>query len=389
MNGSSFDITTGRIESLLSDLYEIQAVYRQGERLVFNLSSRYDSERSAELLKDRLRLAGFTFSLSQSGEGTYLQIDPKRRLRIPTLNLILFFVTLVSVYLVPVFLRNLQAAAVVMAGANLSKPLSFTEEIKETAASFPPALYGTLDDLAAGVGIVFTLALISTLFVHEMGHFLASRRRNIITSWPYFIPAPNIIGTFGAIIKSKSPFFNRRDLIEVGAAGPIAGWIVAVTWLLWGLSQSTVVPTTAFGLKEMAFSLDGESLLMRLAALNLIGAAPDGFYYRLTEAAFAGWVGMLVTAINLLPIGQLDGGHILYGLVKKGQFHLARLALIALLVLGLQSMMWWFFAGFGLLFGIKHPPTLDDSQPPHRGAVSFGIMALIILAVSFTPVPFR
>jgi membrane-associated protease RseP (regulator of RpoE activity) len=222
-----------------------------------------------------------------------------------------------------------------------------------------------------------------------MGHFVASRRRNIITSWPYFIPAPNIIGTFGAIIKSKSPFFNRRDLIEVGSAGPIAGWVVALGWLLWGLSQSTYLAPEAFDVRQMAFSLEGESVIMRVATLLLVGPASDGSYYQLTEAAFAGWVGLLVTAINLLPIGQLDGGHILYGLSRRYQFILARLAMVGLIVLGFQSIMWWFFAAFGLIFGVKHPPTLDDSRGPGTVASVLGIVSLLILVLSFTPVPFR
>jgi membrane-associated protease RseP (regulator of RpoE activity) len=251
------------------------------------------------------------------------------------------------------------------------------------------ALEATLAELQSGAGIVFTLALVSILFVHEMGHFLASRHRNIVTSWPYFIPAPNIIGTFGAIIKSKSPFWNRRDLIEVGAAGPIAGWVIAVGWLLWGLSQSSALPIADFNPKDMFFSLEGESVLMRAATLTLVGAIPEGFYYRLTEAAFAGWVGMLITAINLLPIGQLDGGHILYGLSRRWQFVFARVAMVGLIFLGFQSLMWWIFAGFGLIFGVKHPPTLNDNRKPGAAALILGIISLLILLISFTPVPFR
>ena len=220
----------------------------------------------------------------------------------------------------------------------------------------------TLSALASGAGIEFTLALISILFVHEMGHYIASRRRNIITSWPYFIPAPNIIGTFGAIIKSKSPFWNRRDLIEVGSAGPIAGWIVAMGWLLYGLSQSVSLPPEAFQPWDLGFTLEGESILMRLAAPAFIGPLSDGHFYKLTEAAFAGWVGLLVTAINLLPIGQLDGGHILYGLFRKRQHFLGLIAMGALLILGMQSPVWWFFAAFGIIFGVKHPPTLNDNK---------------------------
>jgi hypothetical protein len=383
------DESSHSISSLLIDLFEIGAVYRQEGKLVFSLSYRFDRGRSVKLIKDRLKMAGYRFSLAEREDALLLHIDPQPRFRIPPVNVVLFVLTLISIYFVPVLFKNLNVAMYYIANQGALPPDSFLGEVRLTLSVIPLAFSSALSDLANGAGIEFTLALISILFVHEMGHFMASRRRNIITSWPYFIPAPNIIGTFGAIIKSKSPFWNRRDLIEVGAAGPIAGWVVAVGWLLWGLSQSTILPADAFSPKDMLFSLEGESILMRAATLTILGPAPEGLYYRLTEAAFAGWVGLLVTAINLLPIGQLDGGHILYGLFRKSQYILASLAMIGLIALGFHSLMWWFFAGFGLIFGVKHPPTLDDSRKPTTVATTLGLVSLFILVLSFTPVPFR
>lgn len=346
------------ITRLLEDLFEIVAIYHQGDRLVVGLSYRFEPEISRTLLSDRLKVAGYEFELDDKDGQVLLRVDPRPRLRVPPLNIILFVLTLLSVYVVPVFVKH-------------------------------GTIDGTLQALSNGAGLVFTVAMISILFVHEMGHFVASRRRNIVTSWPYFIPAPNIIGTFGAIIKSKSPFWNRRDLIEVGSAGPIAGWIVAVIWLAYGLTQSQYLPPESFPTGEMAFSLYGESILMKLLTLGFIGPAPEGYAYFLNEAAFAGWVGMLVTAINMLPIGQLDGGHIIYGLVQRRQHLLGYLALGALLVLGMQSFIWWFFAIFGIIFGVKHPPTLNDNKKPGGMATGMGIIALIILVISFTPIPFQ
>jgi len=389
MNNINDDKNTATVSALLNDLFEIEAVYRQRDRLIFTLTCHFDQRRSVNLIKDRLKAAGYRFTLAERDQTIFLHIDPKQRFRIPTVNIVLFVLTLFSVYFVPVFLRNLPPAMYQLVKQAAIPPQSFLEELHLAFAALPVTFRATLGDLADGAGIEFTLALISILFVHEMGHYIASRRRNIITSWPYFIPAPNIIGTFGAVIKSKSPFWNRRDLIEVGAAGPIAGWVVAIAWLLWGLSQSVCLPLEALDPKNMVFSLDGESILMRIATLKLVGAAPVGSYYMLTEAAFAGWVGLLVTAINLLPIGQLDGGHILYGLSRRRQFIMGRLAMVALIVLGFQSLMWWFFAGFGLIFGVKHPPTLDDSHRPGAVATTMGIVSLVILVISFTPVPFR
>ncbi|MFH1688578.1 MAG: site-2 protease family protein [bacterium] len=343
------------------------AYYRQGiSSAAFSLSYRFERRRSLKLLKDRLKTAGYSFQIDERPPTIILTVDPKPRLRIPILNIVLFATTLFTVYFVPVFLKR----------------LGFAD-------SFGDALDQTLAALADGEGLEFTLAMISILFVHEMGHYIAGRRRHIVTSLPYFIPAPNIIGTFGAVIKSKSPFWNRRDLIEVGAAGPIAGWIVAVGWLVYGLSNSVIIPATAFEPVEMAFSMEGESLLMRLITGAILGQAPAGHFYRLTEAAFAGWVGLLVTAINMLPIGQLDGGHVLYGLFRRRQHIMGMIATGGLLLFGIQSTMWWFFAAFGLFFGMKHPPTLDDARPLSQNARLMGWIALVILVIPFTPVPFR
>jgi len=353
------------LAKLAADLFVVDASYLHQKQVILSLRYRFDPQKTTRLLKDRLELAGYRYTLSQSEDSLLLSVSPERRLTIPRLNIFLFFLTLATVYFVPVFTFNL----------GTSSPRG--------------ALGQTLDDLAAGRGLEFTIALMSILLVHEMGHFLASRRRGIVTSWPYFIPAPNFIGTFGAVIKSKSPFWNRRDLIEVGAAGPIAGWIVALLWLVYGLSKSQILPAGFTDLSGMVFSLDGESFLVKSLVPILIGSAPSGTSYIFSEAALAGWVGLLVTALNMLPIGQLDGGHVIYGLAGRRQAVLGWLALGVLLVLGFQSPMWWVFAALGFIMGVAHPPTLNDQKPPSLAARTMGWMALIILVVSFTPVPFQ
>lgn len=352
------------IGRLLADLFSVDAYYLQGKRVVFSLSYRFEPARSRQLLEDRLKLAGYEYEIAPSDQTLLLTITPERHLKIPALNIVLFVATVLSVYIVPVLFFNLNAP-------------SWHETIRNTLA-----------DLQNGAGIQFTVALMSILLVHEMGHFIASRRRGIITSWPYFIPAPNFIGTFGAVIKSKSPFWNRRDLIEVGAAGPVAGWIVALFWLIYGLTQSTIThgPLLTSGLP---FSLHGESILVRALAPMLTGSLSPGQYYVLTEAAMAGWVGLLVTAINMLPIGQLDGGHVIYGLAPRRQAVLGWLGIGLLLILGFQAAMWWLFAALGLFMGVGHPPTFDDHRPVSRSARILGWIALAILLVSFTPVPFQ
>jgi len=351
---------------LVSDLFVAEAVYRHGHRIVVSMSYRFDRSRSNKLIKERLQTSGYDFSLSESEDYLTLTIDPRRRLRVPMTNIVLFILTLFSVYFVPVFVMKMNVAS-----------------------SWSEATDRTLLALRHGAGIEFTLAIMSILFVHEMGHYLASRHRHIVTSWPYFIPAPNLIGTFGAIIKSKSPFWNRRDLIEVGAAGPIAGWIVAIGWLVYGLSHSSILPAVEIPPDMLAFSMVGESLLIKFMVPILIGNAPPGYFYLLTEAAFAGWVGLLITAINLLPIGQLDGGHILYGLFRRKQAVLGKMAMVGLIAMGFQSTLWWVFAAFGLIFGVSHPPTLNDGIRPSPAALFLGIVSILILLLSFTPVPFE
>lgn len=350
--------TIKRMSRLFSDMFDITATYHHGDKIVFALNYRFSQAKSRKLLSERLKTAGYEFELSESDEALLVTIDPKQRIKIPVLNIALFLLTLATVYLVPVYYRHGSYDAMLAA-------------------------------LRRGEGLEFTFALISILFVHEMGHFIAGRRRGIVTSWPYFIPAPNIIGTFGAVIKSKSPFWNRRDLIEVGAMGPVAGWIVALLWLAYGLSRSQILPQSAFAMGEMGFSLEGESLLMRLLTLQILGPNPPGYYYHFTEAAFAGWVGMLVTAINMLPIGQLDGGHVIYGLMRRQQRPLAHIAVAGLVVLGFFSPMWWIFAFVGIVFGMAHPPTLNDDKRLSGVAIALGILSLVILLLSFTPVPFQ
>ena len=365
MDNATLEKKADELTTLVADLFVVDAYYLHQRQVVFSLRYRFDPNKSVPLLKDRLQLAGYKFTLNQTDDSLLLSVNPERKLVIPKLNLVLFFITLASVYFIPVFYFNWNTPS-------LSATLS-----------------ATLDDLGRGRGLMFTAALISILLVHEMGHFWASRRRGIVTSWPYFIPAPNFIGTFGAVIKSKSPFWNRRDLIEVGATGPIAGWVVALGWLIYGLSTSFVLPAELVGFSGMPFSLSGESLLTQALVPILIGPAPPNAFYVFSEAAFAGWVGLLVTALNMLPIGQLDGGHVIYGLAGRRQRLFGWVALGVLVVLGFQSPTWWVFAALGFAMGIGHPPTLNDRAPVSGPAQLLGWIALAILALSFTPVPFQ
>jgi len=166
----------------------------------------------------------------------------------------------------------------------------------------------------------------------------------------------------------------------------VAGWVVAMAWLVYGIAQSQVL-TVGEVVGERVIM--GDPLIFHWVAILIKGPLEPNEIIMVGEAATAAWVGLLVTAINLLPIGQLDGGHVLYGLTREKQHLLGWIAMIILIGLGFQSPMWWVFAALGLVFKVPHPPTLDDARRPGIGAVLLGIAALVIFVLSFTPIPFQ
>ena len=234
-------------------------------------------------------------------------------------------------------------------------------------------------------GASFAVPLLLILGVHEFGHYIESRRSGIKVSLPYFIPGPTLFGTFGAVIRSKSPFRTRRDLLDVGAAGPIAGFVVSVLVIGIGLSHSQVVEEVAGeGL------ILGESLIFKLISWLVLPDVPEGHTVLLSPAAFAGWAGVLVTMLNLLPIGQLDGGHIMYALLGRRQRRVALAATLALIPLGYFLWPGWFiWVVLVLLIKIGHPPTLNDQVPLDAKRKVIGWLAMLIFVLSFTPVPIK
>ena len=238
------------------------------------------------------------------------------------------------------------------------------------------------------IGGQFAAWFLAILLFHEFGHFIAARLRKIDTSWPYFLPAPtflgvpSILGTFGAFIQLRSPIRDRRALFDMAAAGPIAGFVVAVVALFVGLSHSTIAETgTSGGLKL------GESLLFRgIAAIVLPSVGPEQDIV-LSPVAYAGWAGLLVTMFNLMPIGQLDGGHIAYALIGHRQRYGAMAVMIALLVLSFWWPGWLFLVAIGFIMRPKHPPTLIDDIPLGRRRVVLGWVSMAIFTLTFVPVP--
>lgn len=235
-------------------------------------------------------------------------------------------------------------------------------------------------------GLPFAVTLMTILLVHEMGHYLMSRYHGVHASLPYFIPAPSFIGTFGAFIRMDSPPQDRRSLFDVGAAGPLAGLVLAIPAVIVGLQLSTVAP----GERAAGGIALGSSLLLRFLSQMTLGVLPEEANIVLHPIAFAGWIGLFVTALNLLPVGQLDGGHVTYALFGPKHIWISRAALGTILALGI--LRWWYgwlIWGVLLLFmGVHHPLPLDPYTPLDLKRRILGWLTLVILAITFIPVPF-
>ena len=238
------------------------------------------------------------------------------------------------------------------------------------------------------MGLPFSVTLLSILGVHEFGHYFAAKFWKVKVTLPYFIPSPfPPIGTFGAVIKMKSSFPNRKALIDVGAAGPIAGFIVAVAASIIGLRMSEVV---ASGGRETAVSLLlGDSLTFKFLGYIVFRGLPDNVDILLHPVAFAGWLGIFVTALNLIPFGQLDGGHILFAISPRTHEILRQLRIPILLLMGLTFWTGWYVWAFILIIiGKAHPypDYMDTDIGTLRKIIAIIIIIIFILSIIPTPV---
>ena len=235
------------------------------------------------------------------------------------------------------------------------------------------------------LGLQFSLPLLVILGIHELGHMVACRYYGLPATLPYFIPAPLGIGTFGALIRIRAPIAEKKVLFDVGAAGPLAGFVTALPFLVWGVANSAVTVFRPPG----TYPEFAEPLLFRWVEHWLAPATRHGADLVLSPPGFAAWFGLLVTALNLLPLAQLDGGHILYAVAGKWQGPLA-IALFALLVaLAFYWPGWILWAVIVLLMGLAHPRTADESQPLGARRKLVALACLAVFVVSFTPVPIR
>jgi len=220
---------------------------------------------------------------------------------------------------------------------------------------------------------------------HEFGHYLTSKKHNVEATLPYFIPAPSFIGTFGAIIKMKSAITDKKSLIDIGAWGPISGFIVSIPFLIYGLYSSELIEITG---KEGLIL--GDSLYLKFFTYIIKGEIPENKDLLLHPVAFAAWIGGFVTAMNLIPIGQLDGGHILYALAPKLYRKLSLPLIMGLMLMGYIGWEGWMFWGFLLLIlGRHHPPVIDEEEKLPASKKIIGLIALFIFIITFIPVPFK
>ena len=233
-------------------------------------------------------------------------------------------------------------------------------------------------------GLPFSIAIMSIFLAHEMGHYLTCRYYGISASLPYFIPAPTLFGTFGAFIRIRSPFPNRAELLEVGVAGPIAGFVLSIPILVISLTMSRMAVIEP----EAGFMSLGEPLIFQLIAGIMQVSPPPGMDLYLHPVGFAAWVGFFLTALNLIPVGQLDGGHISYALFGRHHRRISRVLVFALLPMGIFFWPGWLvWIVLLALLGTRHPPTVDDAVPLDRRHIVLGWIALAMLVLCFTPVP--
>ncbi|HKY31080.1 MAG TPA: site-2 protease family protein [Candidatus Polarisedimenticolia bacterium] len=235
------------------------------------------------------------------------------------------------------------------------------------------------------LGLPYTLCLMAILGVHEMGHYLACRRYGVDASLPYFLPNPfPIMGTFGAFIRIRAPIPDRRALFDIGVAGPLAGFAVALPVILFGLLHVESVPADTAGPSERV----GIPLLLAWLMSVIPPSWPEGEIPLLSGPLMAGWVGCLATAINLFPIGQLDGGHICFALSARVHAVASFVTLAAFVGLGLLVYPGWlFFATLLILVGPRHPAVSHPAADPGAGRIAVAVLALAILVLCFIPRP--
>jgi len=361
----------GVVEDLLrrniEDIFRVERQELRGAAYGWAGRLLVEPARALALIEPRLKRFGYTPFLGHQGELVWIRAVPLADVREasrPGLNLLLFVLTVLSTL----------AAGCLITG------------------SFPFVTFNPfLQPLRLLDGVPFSFTLIAILGTHEFGHYFTARYYGVSVSLPFFIPAPPpifLFGTMGAVIRMRSPARDRNSLFDIAVAGPLAGLVVAVPALLLGLQWSRV----GMVLPDHSGMTFGDSLLMRLLTWMVFGPIPPGMDVFVHPVALAGWVGLFVTALNLFPVGQLDGGRIAYALVGARHRQVSIVTLVGLAALSavFQSANWIVFGGLILLLmGFHHAPPLDDLTPLSPRRYALGVFCLILLIALIPPVPVR
>lgn len=388
----------GPVAPLVERYLNIKEFALGSERLGYEMRFvgllRTDSERAYAALSRDLRPHKLTplFTEEKGRHVIHLvQGRPKARRSNPLVNLILFVLTL---------------ATMLIAGAMYGYE--------------GPGVQNEWDYLIVGFnnmadGIPFAVSLLAILLAHEFGHYIAARLHNTEVTLPYFLPFPlSPFGTLGAFIQLKEPPRNKRVLLDIGLAGPLAGLVVAVPILLVGLSLSELGDIPSFLRAGEGYSLEGNSILYLVAKYVVHGQwlpAPASFggvepiiywvrYFftgmpaplgatdvLLHPIAWAGWAGLLVTAMNLIPAGQLDGGHILYALLGKNARFVLPFILLGIGLLGFFWSGWWLWVFLIFMMGGVHAQPLDQITKLDAPRIALAILGLIVFILVFIPIP--
>jgi membrane-associated protease RseP (regulator of RpoE activity) len=241
-------------------------------------------------------------------------------------------------------------------------------------------------------GLWYSVTILAVLGAHEMGHYLACRRYQVDATLPYFLPLPPpfFTGTLGAVIRIREAFPTKAVLFDIGVAGPIAGFLVLVPALFVGLSMSTIVRAPQ---SDVNLIYLGEPLLFQWASWLVFGTVADGQTLNMHPIVFASWFGMLATALNLLPFGQLDGGHITYATLGRWSTPISIATVTTAVIMTFLASSWLFMTVMMVvmlvLFGPRHPKVIYETEPIGRTRQVIAVLALIILILCFTPVPLR
>lgn len=351
----------------IEDVFRVERQEVRGATFGWGGQLLVEPARALALIEPRLKRFGYTPFLGRQGDLVWIRAVPLADVREssrPGVNLVLFVLTVLSTL----------AAGCLITG------------------SFPFVTFNPfLQPLRLLDGVPFSFTLIAILGTHEFGHYFTARYYGASVSLPFFIPAPPpifLFGTLGAVIRMRSPARDRNSLFDIAVAGPLAGLVVAVPALLLGLQWSRV----GMVLPAHSGMTFGDSLLMRLLTWMVFGPIPPGMDVFVHPVALAGWVGLFVTALNLFPIGQLDGGRIAYALVGARHRQVSIATLVGLAALGavFQSANWIVFGALILLLmGFHHAPPLDDLTPLSPRRYALGVFCLILLIALIPPVPIR